>query len=87
VSKRQAWVITWAHNVSKMNGNFPATDQGKALGLFPGRTNKDRIEGAMIAIHQMIEGSYPSSGIMHVRRKSANVVTWDAAGNVGIYRT
>lgn len=51
------------------------------LALFPGKTERSRIEGALIALHQLIEGSFPSSAIMHVRKMSANVVEWDAAGN------
>lgn len=84
MAKRTAWVITWSHNSSKQNGNFPATEPGTPLALFPGRTEKGRIEGALVALHQLIEGSYPSSGIMHVRKKSANVVEWDAADNRAI---
>lgn len=78
MAARQAWVFTWAGH---MNGKIPSMPQGAALAALPVVTSKSKIEAALTVLHQLIEGSLPSSINMHVHRKSANEVYWDESGN------
>jgi hypothetical protein len=77
-----AWVITSLHYSVRPNDNVPGTAIGEPLALFPARTGKDRIEGAMIAIFQMAGGSLPSlcSGYTRSRTDVPYPVEWDYPG-------
>ena len=75
--KYKAWVITWLRNSVAENGNMPATPIGAPLALLPGNSATSRIEGAMVAMYQLIGGSYPSDGVGFLKRTPTDKVRWD----------
>lgn len=75
--KRHAWVITWSRSSIPETGNMPATPPGSALAVFPGRTNKDVIEGALIGMHQAFMSEYPTDMFDYVTKKAPYKPDWN----------
>ncbi len=72
-----AWVITWSRLSSAVNGNMPDTPIRAPLALLPGRSAHERVEGALVALHQMLCGSTPSDMVGALRRMRPYEVEWD----------
>lgn len=78
----RAWVITWHRGSVAPSPNEPGTPQGAPLALLPSRASRERVEGALVAMFQMISGSYPDLVIGHLRRRPTYRVEWDADENI-----
>lgn len=78
----RAWVISWGRGSVQASQNEPGTPQGDPLAVLPSRASRERVEGALVALFQMISGADPDLMIGHLRRAPAYTVEWDADGNI-----
>lgn len=69
---RKAWVITWLGFATHVGAPI-----GAPLALLPGRASQARVEGALVALHQVLRGSAPSDAIGGLGRSPAYEVEWD----------
>jgi hypothetical protein len=77
VERYKAWVITWLRNSSAANGNTPATPIGAPLAFLPVRFAPARIEAAMVAVYQLVQGSLPSYSVGFLKEQRIDEVKWD----------
>ncbi len=75
---RKAWVITCL--VHDLTLAIPDVVSGAPLIMLPGRTARERIEGAMIAASQLLTSSNPSVMVRALRPPRAEQAEWDHLG-------
>lgn len=81
IKRYKAWVLTWASTASRGNVPVGLPSQEAPLALFPAQTSKPTIEGAMLALLQVLENSSLEIGIGYVRRAPGrHRVEWDSPG-------
>lgn len=80
--RTRAWVISWVRGGARASQNEPGTPQGEALAVLPSRASTERIEGALVALFQMVSGADPDLMVGHLRRTPAYSVEWDADRNI-----
>lgn len=78
----RAWVISWGRGSVQASQNEPGTPQGDPLAVLPSRASRERVEGALVTLFQMISGADPDLMVGHLRRTPAYTVEWDADGNI-----
>jgi hypothetical protein len=79
VTTHTRWVLTWTAGSRRPNGNYPDSPQGDALAVFPGRTSRERLEGALEALFQLIGGSDADTQMSQSGKKPGHYeVEWDA---------
>jgi hypothetical protein len=78
--KRHAWVITWDRRNIAQTPNMPVTAPGSALAVFPGRTSRMVIEGALLGLHQAFASEYPSDMFDYVTKKAYYKPEWNWRG-------
>jgi len=77
INRYKAWAICWS--CSDPNRTvLSSKTQGQPIAVFPGKTSKKTIEGALIALHQVLDGSDAESMANRLRRKLiGDRVEWD----------
>lgn len=71
----EAWVITCVWHDRSVA--VPHAEVGEPLALLPARSSRVRIEGAMVALYQVVTGSAPSRMTGALKREPPDKTAWD----------